>query len=97
MDANTMRTFPIASSPCGLPLNAGAYLLNVTVQPSGPLGCLTAWPTGQARPVVSTPNADQGLVLANAALVPAGTSGSLNIYVLGTTHVIIDTNGYFGQ
>jgi hypothetical protein len=34
-------------------------------------------------------------VVANAAIVPAGTSGSINVYVLQTTHVVIDGNGYF--
>ncbi len=95
MNGTTTRTFPLPASGCALPSTAGAYSLNVTVQPSGPLGYLTIWPAGQSQPGVSTLNADKGLVLANAALVPGGTSGSVNIYVLGTTHVIVDTNGYF--
>jgi hypothetical protein len=40
-------------------------------------------------------NAYEGQVVANAALVPAGTSGGVNVYVTNLTHVIIDTNGYF--
>jgi hypothetical protein len=61
------------------------------------LGYLTTWPTGQAQPLVATLTELKGLVIANAALVPAGTDGSVNVYVTDTTQVIIDTNGFFGQ
>src|SRR5262249_29903464 len=54
MAAGTTRTFPLPSGACGLPVTAGAYSLNVTVVPSGFLGYLTAWPTGQSQPSVST-------------------------------------------
>jgi hypothetical protein len=33
--------------------------------------------------------------VANAALVPAGTGGAVNVFVTNATHVVIDTNGYF--
>jgi len=46
--------------------------------------------------VVSTLNALEGQVVANAALVPAGSSGSISVFVTDATQVIIDTNGYFG-
>ncbi len=58
----------------------------------GPLGFLTKWPAGVAQPGSSTLNAPRGIVVANAALVPAGTSGGVNVFVLNTTQVIIDTN-----
>ena len=96
MNANTSRTFPLASSACDLPATAAAYSLNFAVVPQGPLGYLTAWPTGQVQPLVSTLNALKGLVIANAALVPSGTGGAIDVYVLGVTDVVIDTNGYFG-
>jgi hypothetical protein len=97
MDGNTARAFPLPASACGLPDTASAYSLNVTVQPVGPLGYLTIWPTILAQPLVSTLNAPKGLVVANAALVAAGASGSVEVFVSNTSHVIIDTNGYFGQ
>jgi glyceraldehyde-3-phosphate dehydrogenase/erythrose-4-phosphate dehydrogenase len=67
----------------------------MTVVPSGYLGYLTLWPTGDAQPVVSTLNALEGQLVANAALVPAGTGGAVNVFVTNATHVVIDTNGYF--
>jgi hypothetical protein len=51
-----------------------------------------------ARPVVSTLNDPQGLILANAAVIPAGSlEGGINVYNSGpaTTDVIIDVNGFF--
>jgi hypothetical protein len=93
-----MRTFPIAGS-CGLPESAAvqAYALNVTVVPKNALGYLTTWPTGGTQPVVSTLNSPNGQVAANAAIVPAGTDGSINVFVTDTTDLVIDTSGYFAQ
>ena len=34
-------------------------------------------------------------MVANAAIVPAGTSGAVSVYVSDATDVIIDINGYF--
>ena len=91
------RTVPVPTHPtCGVPI-AAAYSINVTVVPPGPLGYLTAWPTGQPRPTVSTLNALAGQIVANAAIVPAGTSGDINIFVTDTTDVVVDINGYYAQ
>ncbi|BDC49597.1 hypothetical protein F183_A19130 [Bryobacterales bacterium F-183] len=46
-------------------------------------------------PVVSTLNAMSGAITANAAIVPAGTNGSVSVFVSGPTDVVIDVNGYF--
>jgi hypothetical protein len=97
MNSGTSRAFPLPTSTCGLPATASAYSLNTTVVPEGQLAYLTLWPTGEVQPFVSTLNALDGQIVANAALVPAGTQGSVDVFVFNTTHVIIDTNGYFGQ
>ena len=91
----TSRSFPIPSSSCGIPTNATAYSLNVTVVPPSGLGFLTIWPTGVAQPLVSTLNDFQGDIVANAAIVPAGTGGAISVYATNATHVILDINGYF--
>ncbi len=93
---NVSRDFPINTGPCGLPGTARAYSLNVTVQPTGVLHYITVWPTGQLQPGVSTLNSDKGVIVANAALVPAGLTGSVSAFSLATpTHLIVDANGYF--
>ena len=56
---------------------------------------MTVWPTGQTRPLVSTLNDVPGTIIANAAIVPAGTSGDVSVYPSNDTDVIIDINGYF--
>jgi hypothetical protein len=93
-DAET-RSFPIPSSGCGIPATAAAYSLNVTVVPDGMLQYLTAWPTGAGQPFASTLNSWDGAVVANAAIVPAGAGGAINVFVANRTHVILDINGYF--
>ncbi|MEO8371032.1 MAG: Ig domain-containing protein [Candidatus Solibacter sp.] len=92
--ASTPRDFGILGI-CGIPANAQAYSLNLTVVPLGPLGFLSVWPTGQAQPVVSTLNSGDGRVKANAAIVPAGTGGAITLFASNNTHAIVDINGYF--
>jgi hypothetical protein len=90
------RTFPIPSSTaCSIPASAGAYSFNVTVVPPGFLDYITMWPTGQAKPFVSTVNSYLGTVAANAAIVPAGASGSVDVFASQNTDLIIDINGYY--
>ena len=91
----TSREFPILSSSCGIPATAQAYSLNVTAVPHGALGWLTAWPSGQTQPTVSTLNSSTGAVTANAAIVPAGSGGNVSVFVSDSADVILDVNGYF--
>ncbi len=75
---------------------ASIYSLNVTLLPDGgPVGYLTIWPTGEAQPTVSLMNSPDGRNKANAAIVPEGASGAVNIYVTNTANVIVDIDGYF--
>ena len=88
------RDFNIPASACGIPSNAAAYSLNITVVPVGALGYLSTWAAGQPQPLVSTLNSD-GRVKANAAIVPAGVNGAVTLFASNPTHAIIDINGYF--
>jgi hypothetical protein len=95
MTAQQQRTFAILSSPCDVPDAAQAYSLNFTAVPSGPLGFITAFSTGQTMPLASVLNAPTGTITANAAIVPAGTGGSVDVYASNATNLVIDVNGYF--
>ncbi len=97
MSGGSTRNFPIPSSDCGVPATALAYSLNIGVVTPGPLAYLTAWPAGQSQPVVGTLSSQGAGVVSDAAIVPAGTSGAISIFVADTTDVIIDINGYFAQ
>ena len=90
------RTFPIPTSTnCTIPSNAMAYSFNVTVIPPGLLGFVTMWPTGQTRPNAVTVDDVQGAILNNAAIVPAGTNGSVDVFASQNTDFVLDINGYF--
>ncbi len=95
LTAGSTRDFPLPSSVCGIPGNARAVSLNVTAVPQAVLSFLTAYPTGIERPLVSTLNSFNGRVVANAAVVPSGTNGSVSVYVSDASDVILDVNGYF--
>jgi hypothetical protein len=45
--------------------------------------------------LVSTLNDLSGTIVANAAIVPAGTGGSIDVYATNNTDIIIDINGYY--
>jgi len=96
LQGKTQRDFPVLNSPC-FPqgLNPAAYSFNFTVVPHVPLGYLTVWPAGQPQPGVSTLNALTGTTTANAAIVPAGMNGDIDVFASNDTDVVIDVNGYF--
>ena len=100
ISGGTFESFNLAQSArnkgCANLSSAGAYSLNVTVVPSGSLGYLTVWPTGEIMPYVSTMNSLDGRVKANAVIVPSG-SDSVSVFASDTTNVVIDIDGYFEQ
>jgi hypothetical protein len=92
-------TVPMLASACGIPAGAVAYSLNFTVDTTlnnTPVAFVSAWPAGD-RPnqLISIINAPLGGYVANAAIVPAGINGAIEIFASNPTHVIIDINGYF--
>jgi Chaperone of endosialidase len=109
--ATTTATFPVQSAteastdttpaPCGtIPSIAQAYSVNLTVVPvaGGAVDYISMWPSGYSQPFVATLNDPQGAIVANAAIVPAGTvSGGISVYNQGpaAANVIIDMNGFF--
>jgi hypothetical protein len=83
---------------CGIPSVAGAISVNFTVVAAGgiPAGSfLLAWPTGQPPPPTAIMTYGPGQVLSNAAIVPLNGAGQLTVNVSGSTHVIMDVNGYY--
>jgi hypothetical protein len=93
--AQSTRGITIPSSTCNIPTTAKAYSVNVTVAPHGILGFLTSFPCGQPLPLASTLNSIDGRVKAAAAIVPAGTNGSLCFFATNDTELVLDINGYF--
>ena len=83
------------ATTCNIPSSAAAYSLNFSVVPHGALYYMTVWPTGETRPTVSTLNDIPGTIIANAAIVTAGTGGKVSVYATNDTDLVIDIDGYF--
>jgi hypothetical protein len=93
------RDFLVLESSC-VPsgVSIAAYSMNFTVAPhttGQPLGYLTVWPAGQPQPTVSVLNNPTATVVANAAIVPAGSNGAIATFPSDDTELIVDINGYF--
>jgi hypothetical protein len=83
---------------CGIPSDATAVALNVTVTAPTGQGHLTLFPSGSAVPLVSTVNYVTGQTRANNAIMPLGSSGAVDVLIgqaTGAVHVIVDVSGYF--
>jgi hypothetical protein len=84
------------TSAAGIPADAKAVALNLTVtQTSGP-GYLEAFPEGVSAPGVSNVNwTSTGTTMAGLAMVPVGADGNISLMVAGTAHVVADVFGYY--
>jgi len=83
---------------CGIPAEADAIAVNVTVTQPTALGHVTIYPLGVPLPSTSTINYSAGQTRANNAIVQVGDNGSIAAtcgQLSGTTHFIIDVIGYF--
>jgi len=92
-----LRTWDLTGL-CGLPAGTDAISANFTVVAAGgiPAGSfLLAWPTGQAPPPTAILTYGPGQIISNAAIVPLGPGEQLNVNVSGSTHIVMDVNGYF--
>jgi len=97
LTAGQQRSFQIRGV-CGVPSTAAAVSVNVTVVSPTAASFLTLWPTGSARPNVSTINfTGSDPSLANGAIVGLGTApNDLSVFnSAGSVHVLIDVTGYF--
>src|SRR5262249_48643278 len=78
LTAGVPRSFPLPTGPCaGLPALPQAYSLNITATNTQGPGFILIYPQGGSQPLVSTLNYLAGQTVANAAIVPAGTSGGV--------------------
>ncbi len=79
----------------GVPANATAVVLNVTVTEPTFAGFVTVWPTGADRPLASTLNFVAGQTVPNLVMVKLGTGGQVSLYnSAGSSHLLADVVGY---
>jgi hypothetical protein len=101
LSGGVTRDLPVMTSSC-IPhgVTPAAYSLNFTAIPypqqGSRLGYLEVWPKGQQpQNPVSTLNNPTGTNVANAAIVPAGSDGSITAFASDDTNLAVDINGYF--
>ncbi|MFN0171605.1 MAG: S8 family serine peptidase [Bryobacteraceae bacterium] len=96
MEAQSSRRFKFPDTPyCNVPAGAAAYSFTLTAVPQGILPFMTAWPSDQGRPNVSSINSPAGRILANSVILPASPDGSIDVYAYNKSDFLVDINGYF--
>ncbi|MCU1392917.1 MAG: hypothetical protein JWM34_1345 [Ilumatobacteraceae bacterium] len=81
--------------PAGVPTDASAMSVNITVTDATGPGFVTAFPVGSPLPDASTLDLDgSGQTRAAAGILPV-SPGGLALYSSGGGHVIVDLLGYF--
>ncbi len=79
----------------GVPGDAAAVALNVTVtEPNAP-GYVTAYPCGVQPPDASNLNFMAGQTIPNAVIAQVGAGGAVCLYASTATHLVVDVNGWF--
>ncbi|MFN8037901.1 MAG: FG-GAP-like repeat-containing protein [Acidimicrobiales bacterium] len=82
----------------GVPADATAVTLNVTVTGTSAASFLTVWPTGTPRPTASNLNWAAGQTIANAVTVKVGAGGAVSVFnPSGSTQVIVDVVGWYDR
>jgi hypothetical protein len=96
--AGATLTVP-AAGRCGIPADARAVAVNVTVVSPTAAGNLRVYPSGVAVPLASFMNFAAGRTRANSGLAALGADGRLAVRgdmpAGGSTHLVVDVFGYF--
>ena len=95
--AGSSRTFP-AWNTCSIPTTARAISVIITGTEASVPGHLRIHPADQLTPGTSALNLRPGLNRANNAVVALSSAGAFTVRTVltsGSTHFIVDVNGYF--
>lgn len=79
----------------GVPADATAAMLNVTVTEPEALGFVTVYPCTDDVPTVSSVNYVAGQTVPNAVLAPFDADGAVCLFTLAAAHIVVDVNGAF--
>lgn len=91
------HVFTLTGGACGVPASAKAVSANVTVTQPAAAGTLNVFPAGAFPPLTAVVNYAPGATRGNNAIVQLSATGQVAVRCspAGSTHVIIDINGYF--
>ena len=81
----------------GVPADATGVALNLTAASPAAAGFVTVWPCDRPRPTASNLNVTAGTDRANLVLVAPDGDGEVCVFTSGTTHVVVDVFGWFGD
>jgi len=79
----------------GVPADAAAVVLNVTMTETGAPGFATVYPCGIPAPNASTVNYGTGSTVANMVVSKIGSNGAVCVLSQSPAHLIVDVGGYF--
>lgn len=79
----------------GVPVDASAVVLNVTVTDPAAAGFVTVFPCGVVQPTASNLNFVAGSTVPNAVIAKVGDGGKVCLFSSQATQLIVDVNGYF--
>ncbi len=79
----------------GVPADAKAVAVNLTVTTPRTQGFLTAWACGTPQPATSNLNFRSDQTVAVSAIVNVGTTGQICVFNSVQTQVIVDVQGFF--
>ena len=91
--AETVTELAVAGR-AGVPADATAAVLNVTVTQPSFAGFVTAWPCGTDLPLAASANYARGATVSNAVIVKLGTGGKVCIMAKADAHLVVDITGY---
>ncbi|MGZ4767165.1 MAG: hypothetical protein ACXVLX_00725 [Ilumatobacteraceae bacterium] len=94
LQAGSTTTLKVAGTG-GVPADATAVSLNLTVTNPRTPGFLTAYPCDQERPLVSNVDFRSDNTVAGAAIVPVAADGTVCVFTSAATHLIVDVMGSF--
>jgi hypothetical protein len=96
LSCGTAQSFTIVGK-CDVPTGTKAVSVNLTGVGSTAQGNLRLYATGAPAPLVSNLNYVAGVNRANNAVAPLSAGGQLSVLCSpsGTTHAVLDVNGYF--
>jgi hypothetical protein len=91
--AGSVTTLPLTGR-AGIPADAAAAVLNVTVTEAAGPGFATVFPCGAEPPVASNLNYAQGSTIPNLVVSKLGASGAVCVFTQSSVHLVVDVLGY---
>ncbi len=96
LDAGDTYILPVTGrSGAGVPGGSAAVVLNVTVTGAQGPGFVTVYPCDAPQPTASNLNYGTGDTIPNAVITKLSATGTVCLYTLTGTHLVVDVAGYF--